>query len=422
VYIYCSNESPVNVYFDNVQVVHTRGAVLETNEYYPYGLKMANISYKASMTMTNRYGWNGGNEYEDEGELNYSNTFYRKYDAQIGRFTGVDMKAEATVDLNPYHFGKGNPVMFNDPMGDLSQAEFNTIINTLWNSPFGGTWSSDGGGGGGGFGGGSNIYLFGNDATATFFGGLAAGGNNYGFGTDGNLRVNGLFVTSINNRTNKKGEAGISLRGYYESGNTARNGNTLESVSIGSLFFKNSMFTPIYSSAWGGEEHGGHHSMIHTAHQFLYFPKMAGEMMETVHGSFRLGTKSAAISPKFYASAWRGNQYTKTFNMHGVGSFLAKGSLAVGTVFDGIGVYNYYNNPTSSNVVHPAEAGMNLGMGVYGLYVNPFAGALYFGGSAFYPGGWTGNAEHPGIFADQARLTAENRAIDPTWRYFPKDF
>ena len=384
---------------------------------------MANISYRAANTFTTRYGWNGGNEYEDEGELNYSNTFYRKYDAQIGRFTGVDMKAEATVDLNPYHFGKGNPVMFNDPMGDLSQAEFNTIINTLWNSPFGGTWSSDGGGGGGGFGGGSNIYLFGNDATATFFGGLAAGGNNYGFGTDGNLRVNGLFVTSINNRTNKKGEAGISLRGYYESGNTARNGNTLESVSIGSLFFKNSMFTPIYSSAWGGEEHGGHHSMIHTAHQFLYFPKMAGEMMETVHGSFRLGTKSAAFSPKFYASAWRGNQYTKTFNMHGVGGFLAKGSLAVGTVLDGYGVYSYYKyGANDPNAVHPAEAGMNLVMGVYGLYANPFAGALYFGGSAFYPGGWTGNAEHPGIFADQARLTAENRAIDPTWRYFPKDF
>src|SRR5690606_23507284 len=27
VYIYCSNESPVNVFFDNMQVVHTRGAM-----------------------------------------------------------------------------------------------------------------------------------------------------------------------------------------------------------------------------------------------------------------------------------------------------------------------------------------------------------------------------------------------------------
>ena len=94
-YIYVSNATPnIPVYFDNLKVSHTRSPVLETNEYYPYGLKMASISYKAASTLTNRYGWNGGNEYEAEGELNYSNTFYRKYDAQIGRFTGVDMLAE----------------------------------------------------------------------------------------------------------------------------------------------------------------------------------------------------------------------------------------------------------------------------------------------------------------------------------------
>jgi RHS repeat-associated protein len=70
--------------------------------------------------LVNRYGFNGGNEYEDEGELNYSNTFYRKYDAQIGRFTGVDMLAEKFASINPYQFGFDNPVMFNDPLGDQS--------------------------------------------------------------------------------------------------------------------------------------------------------------------------------------------------------------------------------------------------------------------------------------------------------------
>ena len=79
---------------------------------------MANISYRAASSMTNRYGYNGGNEYEDEGELNYSNTFYRKYDAQIGRFTGVDMLAEKFAFINPYQYGYNNPVMFNVPKGD----------------------------------------------------------------------------------------------------------------------------------------------------------------------------------------------------------------------------------------------------------------------------------------------------------------
>jgi RHS repeat-associated protein len=152
-YLYVSNVTPnVTVYFDNLQVSHSRSPLLETNEYYPYGLKMASISYKASMTMTNRYGWNGGNEYEDEGELNYSNTFYRKYDAQIGRFTGIDMMAESFASLNPYQFGGNNPVMFNDPRGDqfggangerLGQMQAH-LMNDTWgyNTSYGGSLES----------------------------------------------------------------------------------------------------------------------------------------------------------------------------------------------------------------------------------------------------------------------------------------
>ncbi len=162
-YVYVSNETPnIPVYFDNLQVSHIRSLLLETNEYYPYGLKMANISYRAASVMVNRYGYNGGNEYEDEGELNYSNTFYRKYDAQIGRFTGVDIRAEEAAFINPYQFGYNNPVMFNDPMGDLSSADWNDLLSRLSiginNGGFGEYGGSYGGGGGGG--GGSSISFF----------------------------------------------------------------------------------------------------------------------------------------------------------------------------------------------------------------------------------------------------------------------
>lgn len=120
-YIYVSNETPnVPVYFDNLQVSHKHGALLETNEYYPYGMLMKNISYKAAGMVVNRYKSNGGSEYEDEGELNYTTTFFRNYDVQVGRFTGVDMLAEKFIGINGYQFGANNPVLLSDPSGALT--------------------------------------------------------------------------------------------------------------------------------------------------------------------------------------------------------------------------------------------------------------------------------------------------------------
>ena len=201
---------------------------------------MAAISDKALLKATTNDKFNAGNELEDD--ISFYNTFYRKYDAQMGRFIGIDPKAESSIGQNPFQYGNNNPISFNDPMGDLTSAEFQQILNTLWNSPFGGTWSSNnGGGGGGGFGGGSSVYLFSNNTTAIFYGGLAANGINYTFGTDGNLRVGGMFVTSINN-VRRNGVSGVSIGGYFENKGEKGQGSTLDGVTMGGYFFKNSIF------------------------------------------------------------------------------------------------------------------------------------------------------------------------------------
>jgi len=58
-YVYCSNERSLNVFFDNIQVVHERSKVLEETHYYPFGLTMAGISIKSATTLENKYRYNG---------------------------------------------------------------------------------------------------------------------------------------------------------------------------------------------------------------------------------------------------------------------------------------------------------------------------------------------------------------------------
>ncbi len=97
--------------------------VKQENSYYAFGLTMPNSPVSAP-TIPNKLLYNGGSEWQnDYGNLpDLQLTFYRNYDAALGRFIGVDPKPESAESMTPYQYAGNNPVMMNDPLGDIAVA------------------------------------------------------------------------------------------------------------------------------------------------------------------------------------------------------------------------------------------------------------------------------------------------------------
>ena len=68
--------------------------LLSEEGYYPFGLTMSAISSSAGTVAKNNYKFNDGTELTESFDINYYETYFRQYDAQLGRFTGVDALAE----------------------------------------------------------------------------------------------------------------------------------------------------------------------------------------------------------------------------------------------------------------------------------------------------------------------------------------
>jgi len=122
-YVFCSNESNVDVFFDNLQLIHTRGPLVETDEYYPFGGIQSGISYKALGTLDNNYKFSSNelqaNEFAAGTGLELYDFNARMYDAQIGRFMAVDAMAGLMPHWSPYVHSLDNPVYYIDPSGLL---------------------------------------------------------------------------------------------------------------------------------------------------------------------------------------------------------------------------------------------------------------------------------------------------------------
>lgn len=122
IYVFTNNESQQSVYFDNLQVVHGHGNILEETHYYPFGLTMKAISPRAlAIDPINRNKYNGkelqSEEFADGGSFEMYDYGARLYDPQIGRWHALDPMAEEFLNISPYSYGANNPVIYKDKDG-----------------------------------------------------------------------------------------------------------------------------------------------------------------------------------------------------------------------------------------------------------------------------------------------------------------
>jgi len=138
-YTYVANESNVSastsVYFDDFNIIHTRSAstlqVVQTTDYYPFGLAIAAQSYQKQSSLDNDYLYNG-KELQDEHNLGWLDYGARMYDPAIGRWNRIDGMAEKYLEFSPYHYAANNPIRNYDIDGnEFTDAAWGWVTNML---------------------------------------------------------------------------------------------------------------------------------------------------------------------------------------------------------------------------------------------------------------------------------------------------
>ncbi|MCQ4138772.1 DUF6443 domain-containing protein [Chryseobacterium sp. EO14] len=372
----------------NIRVSYGRNSagaleITDSNDYYPFGmnhLKTGNAYFAQGSYKSNKY---NGKELQETGMYSYG---WREYMPDIGRWNGIDQLSEKYLSTSPYAYVLNSPISLFDPDGRVTMA---ALTEAMWNQTPDGTnsyWqnsssdSESGGKPGAGGGSGSFVYIGG---TA----GLYAG---YGIGST--LDFNGNFNSYYGTVTN-----GVLNYMYWTNGMPA-SGNSIQglvankgSLNLNSSNSNKSMdwYGPAGKGNWffgTGATLSGFAGIVQSEDMYAQGIRrgLAGNYQLTGRNLSQFGKMpmTNASRPIIGLSKW--------------GARLSRVSFGAGLVMDGIGVFNYRNNPNSPNAVHPAKAGLNTVMGYIGLKGGAYGAiisTLYFGVDAFYPGGWVGASE-----------------------------
>lgn len=116
VYIYLSNESisPVEVFFDDFKVIHSKSPILQSDDYYPFGLTFN--SYSRENSTPNKFKFQSQEHIDDLG-LGWIQFKWRNHMPDIGRFFNVDPLADKYVYNSPYAFAENKVINGNELEG-----------------------------------------------------------------------------------------------------------------------------------------------------------------------------------------------------------------------------------------------------------------------------------------------------------------
>lgn len=134
-YTYVINESNVStstsVYFDDFNIIHTRNTsalqVVQTTDYYPFGLGISALSFQKQSSLDNDYLYNG-KELQDEHNLGWLDYGARMYMPEIGRWAVIDPLTETSRRWTPYRFAFNNPLRFIDPDGMAEEDKVKKVV------------------------------------------------------------------------------------------------------------------------------------------------------------------------------------------------------------------------------------------------------------------------------------------------------
>ena len=107
IYIYLSNENDklVDTFFDDFKIIHTKSPIISADDYYPFGLQIAQNSYQREGATDQKYKYQG-QERQFDFDLDWDMFRFRTHDPAIARFLQVDPLSDDYVYNSPYAFAE----------------------------------------------------------------------------------------------------------------------------------------------------------------------------------------------------------------------------------------------------------------------------------------------------------------------------